>query len=98
MRFVVPEDGAPTATLATGLATKAPHPQAARLFLDWLRRRAGRPSTRTTVLLLSLPAQGRAADARRANLRQYKLLFPDIEKLAQSPSAFVKEWNGMMGL
>ena len=99
VRFVVPADGLPTATLATGLVAKAPHPEAGRLFLDWLMSPRGQaiyqsnpfyyyPSLRTDAP----PMPG------GVNLRDYALLFPDIEKLAQSHPAFVKEWNGMMGL
>ncbi len=100
VRFVVPEDGAPTATLATGLATKAPHPQAARLFLDWLMSPRGQAVYQNNPFYYYYPSLRRDAPPMPggANLRQYKLLFPDIEKLAQSHSAFVKEWNGMMGL
>ncbi|MCJ2023453.1 extracellular solute-binding protein [Methylobacterium sp. J-067] len=99
VRFVVPEDGAPTATLATGLATKAPHPQAARLFLDWLMSQRGQAVYQNNPFYY-YPSLRRDAPPMPggANLREYKLLFPDIEKLAQSHSAFVKEWNGMMGL
>jgi iron(III) transport system substrate-binding protein len=99
VKFVAPSDGLPTATLATGVVDKAPHPEAARLFLDWLMSPRGQTVYQTNPFYL-YPSLRTDAPPMPGNfkLSDYKLLFPDIEKLAASHSTFVKEWNGMMGL
>ena len=43
--FVAPPDGMPATITAAGILDKAPHPEAARLFLDWLMSLRGRAST-----------------------------------------------------
>jgi iron(III) transport system substrate-binding protein len=99
IKFVAPSDGLPTATLATGIVSKAPHPETARLFLDWLMSRRGQDVYQNNPFYY-YPSLRKDAPPMPGGLKlsDYNLLFPDIEKLAASHAAFVKEWNGMLGL
>ena len=99
VKFVAPADGLPTALIATGVVNKAPHPEAARLFVDWLMSPRGQEVYQTNPFYL-YPSLRKDAGPMPGGfkLSDYKLLFPDIEKLAATHSTFVKEWNGMMGL
>jgi iron(III) transport system substrate-binding protein len=99
VKFVAPADGLPTATLATGVVNKAPHPEAARLFLDWLMSPRGQEVYQTNPFYYYPSLRTDAAPMPGGfKLSDHKLLFPDIEKLAASHPTFIKEWNGMMGL
>jgi len=99
VKFVAPADGLPTATLATGVVSKAPHPEAARLFLDWLMSPRGQEIYQSNPFYY-YPSLRKDAPPMPGGfkLSDYKLLFPDLEKLAATHATFVKEWNGMMGL
>src|SRR5262249_49370362 len=46
--FVPPDDGLPATPLVVGMLDRAPHPQAARLFVDWAMSNRGKRSTRAT--------------------------------------------------
>ena len=64
--FVAPADGLPAAPLLNGVVDKAPHPEAAKLFVDWLMSLRGQTHYQNNPYpLLRLGAQGRAADAGR---------------------------------
>ena len=64
--FVAPADGLPASPLLSGVADRAPHPEAARLFVDWLMSLRGQSAPADQpVPLLRLGAEGRAADAGR---------------------------------
>ncbi len=81
---------------ATGVVNKAPHPEAAKLFLDWLMSPRGQDDLPDQQFLYygSL-AQGRAADAGRHEAQRLQAALPDRHgrtSLAATPT-FVKEWN-----
>jgi iron(III) transport system substrate-binding protein len=98
--FVAPEDGLPTSPLVAGLANKAPHQEAGRLFLDWLMSIRGQTLYQNNPNLFygsvrkdapPMPGNKRLAD--------FKLLFPqDMAAHLASRETFNKEWNGMLGL
>jgi iron(III) transport system substrate-binding protein len=98
--FVAPPDGMPATITAAGIVDKAPHPEAARLFLDWLMSLRGQGIYQSNSLFL-YPSLRKDAPAMPGGQRlsDFKLLFPqDIEAFTGSHATFVKEWNGMMGL
>jgi len=79
---------------------KAPHPEAAKLFVDWALSNRGQTVYQTQPLLLygslrtDAPAMGQGK-----KLSDWKLLFPtDWADYQASHALFVKEWNGIMGL
>lgn len=99
IKFVYPADGMPTATIGAGVVSKAPHPEAARLFVDWLMSPRGQAVYQNNPFYY-YPSLRKDAPPMPGGVRlaDHKLLFPDIEKLAAAHPAFIKEWNGMMGL
>jgi iron(III) transport system substrate-binding protein len=98
--FVAPEDGLPATALATGVVTKAPHPEAARLFIDWLASLRGQAVYQNTPDLLYGSVRKDAPPMPGGlRLRDFKLLVPtDIDDLMASRKTFNAEWNSMLGL
>jgi iron(III) transport system substrate-binding protein len=98
--FVAPADGLPATPIFIGVVNKAPHPEAAKLFVDWALSNRGQNVYQTQPLLLygslrtDAPPMGTGK-----RLSDFKLLFPtDWTDYQQSHAQFVKEWNGIMGL
>lgn len=98
--FVAPPDGMPATPVATGLVKNAPHPEAGRLFIDWLMSLRGQELYQTNPYLYYASLRKDAPpmpDGKR--LSDYKLLFPtDLAAYASTHDAYVREWNGMLGL
>jgi iron(III) transport system substrate-binding protein len=98
--FVAPADGLPATPIFLGVVNKAPHPEAARLFVDWALSRRGQAIYQNEKILLygSLRNDAPAMPTGK-RLGDFKLLFPsDWTDFQASHAAFVKEWNGIMGL
>jgi len=98
--FVAPEDGLPATALATGVADKAPHPEAARLFLDWLMSLRGQAVYQENPDLLYGSVRKDAPPMPGGlRLRDFKLLIPsDMPDFLASRKAFNTDWNAMLGL
>ena len=98
--FVAPPEGMPAIAIYIGVVTKAPHPEAAKLFVDWALARRGQLVYQNQKILLygSLrPDAGPMPTGKR--LADFKLLFPtDWNDYVASHPVFVKEWNSIMGL
>jgi iron(III) transport system substrate-binding protein len=98
--FVAPEEGLPATPLATGIVSKAAHPEAARLFLDWLMSPKGQTLYQTNKFLY-YPSLRKDAPPMPGGLKltDFKLLFPqDMAEYEKAHPAYVKEWNAMLGL
>jgi iron(III) transport system substrate-binding protein len=98
--FVAPEDGLPATALATGVVNKAPHPEAARLFIDWLMSLRGQAVYQQNPDLLYGSVRKDAPPMPGGlRLRDFKLLVPgDIDDLMASRKTFNTDWNSMLGL
>ncbi len=98
--FVTPDDGLPAAALLNGIADKAPHPQAARLFVDWLMSNRGQTHYQNNPYLYYGSVRRDAPPMPGGvRLKDFKLLAPtDMNDYMASRDAFNKEWNGMLGL
>jgi iron(III) transport system substrate-binding protein len=100
IEFVAPSDGLPATPINLGVVNRAPHPEAGKLFVDWALSNRGQAVYQTHKILLygSLRADAPPM-ATGKRLSDFKLLFPsDLKDFEASHAAFVKEWNGMMGL
>jgi iron(III) transport system substrate-binding protein len=98
--FVAPEDGLPATPLATGIVSKPAHPEAARLFLDWLMSPKGQTLYQTNKFLY-YPSLRKDAPPMPGGMKlaSYKLLFPQsMDEYEKAHPAYVKEWNAMIGL
>jgi iron(III) transport system substrate-binding protein len=98
--FVAPADGLPATALATGMVNKAPHPEAARLFIDWLMSLRGQAVYQQTPdLLYGSVRKDAPAMPGGLRLRDFKLLVPtDMNDMLASRKTFNTEWNNMLGL
>ena len=100
IEFVAPPDGLPATAFFIGVVNRAPHPEAAKLFVDWALSKRGQAVYQNQKILLygslrtdapPMPTGKRLAD--------FKLLFPtDWNDYVASHPVFVKEWNSIMGL
>jgi len=98
--FVTPPDGLPATPFAAGVVSKPPHPEAARLFLDWLMSQRGQTLYQNNSYLY-YPSLRRDARPMPGGMKlaDFKLLFPqDMDAYSAAHATYVKEWNGMLGL
>jgi len=96
--FVNPTEGVIAAPSLTGAVDHAPHPEAAKLFMDWFTGVPGQQSyVKATSLYsarvdVSPPAGG-------VPITDFKLLIPpDWEAFLKTHSQFVKEWDKIVGM
>ena len=100
IEFVAPADGLPATPALIGVVNRAPHPEAAKLFVDWALSNRGQAVYQTQTILLYGSVRSDAPPmATGKKLSDFKLLFPsDWTDFQASHAAFVKEWNALMGL
>lgn len=98
--FVAPPDGLTAGPNVQGVADKAPHPEAARLFVDWMMSLRGQTFMQNNKFLLYGSVRKDApAMPDGTRLNDFKLLIPsDPVALKASHDTFKKTWNGMLGL
>lgn len=98
--FVAPKGGLPSSPMANGVVSKAPHPQAARLFVDWLMSLKGQTLYQENPYLFYGSVRKDAPPMPGGlSLRDFKLLVPtDMKPFLASRSTFNTEWNQMLGL
>ena len=96
--FVAPADGLPATPESWGIPTDGPHPNAARLFVDWYLSDLGQKAMAENLFLHS-PRAGAAPPPGGEPLEKLKLLLPDDwQKFLTSRSEFAKEWDRYTGL
>src|SRR6516164_6434521 len=100
IEFVAPPDGLVATPLVVGAVNEAPHPEAAKLFVDWAMSRRGQAWYQTNPNLYYASVRTDAPPMPTGvSLTQFKLLYPsDWAEYAKESAAFLKEWNGMLGL
>ena len=100
IEFVAPPDGLPATPIFIGVVNRAPHPEAAKLFVDWALSKRGQMVYQNQPILLYGSLRGDAGPMPTGKrLSDFKLLFPsDWNDYVASHPVFVKEWNSIMGL
>lgn len=98
--FVTPSDGLPAGPLICGVADKAPHGEAARLFLDWQMSPRGQAHQQNNpYLYYGSVRKGMPPMPGGTRLSDYKLLAPkNLDAYAAVRKTFTDEWNSMLGL
>lgn len=98
--FVIPPDGLPATPVIAGVVKEAPHPEAGRLFIDWLMSARGQAFYQNNKYLMYGSVRNDAPPMPGGmRLSDFKLLMPtDMADYLASHTTFVKEWNAMMGL
>jgi iron(III) transport system substrate-binding protein len=96
--FVFPKEGEIVTPSIFGAIAEAPHPEAAKLFMDWFMGVPGQNAYVKASALHSLrtdvpPPEGGAP------ITDFKLLVPDDwDAFLKTHAQFVKEWNTMVGM
>src|SRR5215475_11965303 len=100
IEFVAPADGLPATAFFIGVVNRAPHPEAAKLFVDWALSKRGQAVYQNQKILLYGSLRSDAGPMPTGKkLSDFKLLFPtDWNDYVASHPLFVKEWNSIMGL
>lgn len=90
IRIVYPEDGVAMTVSAAGIPKAAPHPNAARVFMNWVMSREGQDVWVETGGFSMLKGAKMPAGAEKMKL---KLWVPDVKQYASLREPWVKEWN-----
>jgi iron(III) transport system substrate-binding protein len=100
LEFVAPEDGLPATPLLVGIVDKAPHPETAKLFVDWAMSNRGQAFYQNNPnLIYGSLRQDAPPMPTGKRLSDFKLLTPtDYADYLGSRDKFTKDWNGMLGL
>jgi iron(III) transport system substrate-binding protein len=96
--FVAPTDGLPATPETWGIVANTPHPNAARLYLDWLLSTEGQ-KTNGQFLYLHSPREDAPPPPGGEATAELKLLMPtDWAAFLTSRTEFQKEWDRYTGL
>lgn len=101
VKFVIPTGGMASGPVINGMVDQAPHPQAARLFSDWMRsERAQNLYQNNSYLLYGSVRKGMPPLPGGPDLSKVTLLEPtdDMDAFLASRDTFNSEWNAMLGL
>jgi iron(III) transport system substrate-binding protein len=98
VEFVYPPEGLIATPQPYGLVKEAPHPEAARLFLDWFLGVPGQTAA-VTAMYYHSPRPDVPPPAGGEPVTKFKLLFPeDWDAFEATHAAYAKEWNKLTGL
>ncbi len=96
--FVQPKDGMYAGQQIYGVIADAPHPEAAKLFFDWLMGIAGQTAIQNAHFLSS-PRADTPPPPGGISTGEMKLLFvEDWDDYLKSRPVFTREWDRMLGL
>ena len=98
MACVAPPGGLPAVSESWGVVGNAPHPNAARLYLDWFLSSVGQKANADALYVHSVRADV-AAPPGSLPIGQFKLLMPeDWPAFLASRPEFQREWDRITGL
>lgn len=97
LTFVVPTEGVVATPAIAGILDKAPHPEAAKLFIDWLLSPLGQAAHIETSFTYS-PRKDVAPPPGARPITEMKVLEPDWKEYIASHSKYVREWNALAGM
>lgn len=98
IEFVFPTEGEIATPSIYGAIAEAPHPEAAKLFMDWLMGVPGQTELVKATSLHSVRADV-APPPGGAPITDFKLLTPDDwDAFLKTHNQFVKEWDKMVGM
>jgi len=96
--FINPTEGVPSAPMLTGVVDQAPHPEAARLYMDWLTGVPGQKAYVKATALYSTRTDVPPPDG-GIPITEFKLLSPtDWEAFLKTHKQYTVEWDKMIGL
>lgn len=95
--FSFPSDGVFVGPEVVGVVDKAPHPEAAKLFVDWFLSPLGQQSYQRVTGNHS-PRRDVPPPAGARPLSELKVWVPDWDELTTLHPQYVKEWNALVGM
>jgi iron(III) transport system substrate-binding protein len=96
--FVTPPGGLPATAESWGIVGNAPHPNAARLYMDWFLSPVGQKANGEGLYVHSVRADVPAPPG-GLPITQFKLLMPeDWQAFLASRPEFQREWDRITGL
>ena len=98
LEFVFPTDGVVVAPSFYGVIEGAPHPEAAKLMLDWLLGKPGQASLQNHHFLSSARADMGPPPGGIPTSQMKVLAVTDWDHFLKSRPQFVREWDKMTGL
>jgi iron(III) transport system substrate-binding protein len=96
LTILYPEDGVPATLEGVGVVKSAPHPQAARLLVDFLLSKKGQETIVKEMHYFS-PRTDVAAPANSGAPENVKFLVPDWEKMGERRKTFEADWQKVLG-
>lgn len=98
LKFVAPPTGMHTGPQAIGIPTKSPHPEAAKLLIDWYMSERGQKAV-TKHISLSSVRNGVAPPGNPKDTEGSKFLIPKSQKdYIESQKDFQRNWNQVTGV
>jgi iron(III) transport system substrate-binding protein len=98
VEFVSPPEGLPAGPEVYGIIAEAPHPNAAKLFMDWFLSVPGQTAL-GVALSLNSAREDVPAPAGGKPIGAFKLLFPaDWQAFLETHKVFVREWDKITGV
>ncbi len=96
--FVFPTEGVTVTPGVWGVVANTPHPEAAKLFMDWLLSSPGQAAY-DQVAFLSSPREDAAPPPGGKSTADMKLLYPkDWQAFLATHAAFAKDWDHVTGV
>jgi iron(III) transport system substrate-binding protein len=95
--FVAPTEGVVSTPAIVGMLEKAPHPEAAKLFIDWFLSPLGQAAHMQLSFAYS-PRQDVAPPPGAVPVSEMHILQPDWKEYIASHSKYVREWNALAGM
>ncbi len=93
-----PAEGSPSAPVLSGIVDQAPHPEAARLYMDWLTGVPGQTAYVKATALYSTRTDVAPPDG-GLPITDFKQLSPDDwEAFLKTHKQYTQEWDKMVGL
>jgi iron(III) transport system substrate-binding protein len=97
LAFIVPTEGVVMTPAIVGILDKAPHPEAAKLFIDWFLSPLGQVAHNQLSFTYS-PRTDVAPPPGAVPVSTMKILQPDWKEYVASHSKYVREWNALAGM
>jgi len=98
LEFVFPTDGVIVGQQLYGVIADAPHPEAAKLFLDWILSVPGQIAYQNAHFLSSPRTDTPPPPGGIPTSQMKVLLVDDWDAYMKSRPQFVREWDKMMGI
>jgi len=98
LEFVFPTDGVVVGQQIYGLIADPPHPEAAKLFLDWMLGKPGQIAMQNAHFLSSPRTDTPPPPGGIPTSQMKVLLVDDWDAYMKSRPQFVREWDKMMGM